>query len=92
VLMSPRPKQLQAIEALEQNYATRLSLMRNDSFHWESMQPNGAIIDWPLLCVWVAISRFSGSVADKIMPRSEAAVFIRWLAHKLSSVPGQIKF
>ena len=36
---------------------------RNDSFHWESMQPNGAIIDWPLLCVWVAISRFSGSVA-----------------------------
>jgi len=86
------PRQLQAIEAMEQNYATRLSLMRNDSFHWESMQPNGAIIDWPLLCVWVAISRFSGSVADKIMPRSEAAVFVRWLARELSSVPGQIKF
>jgi hypothetical protein len=86
-------KQLQAIQVMEENYATRLSLMRNDSFHWHSMQPKGAIIDWPLLCVWVGIFRFGGSaLLQKMVPASETAAFIRWLAHELSSVRGQIKF
>jgi hypothetical protein len=79
-------RQFQAIQTMEANYETRLFLMQSDSFHWQSIQPNGAIIDWPLLCVWGALFQFNPVAEKEIPPSSEAAAFIRWLAHELSSV------
>ena len=53
------PAGLTAIELMEDDYAARLSLMRNDAHHWGIVQPRGPLIDWPLLCIWVGIFRFN---------------------------------
>jgi hypothetical protein len=79
-------ERLRAIEMLEENYAARLSLMRNDVHHWDLMQPTGALLDWPLLCIWVGILRFDPAMAEiGSRPRNEAGAFIRWLAMELRS-------
>jgi hypothetical protein len=76
---------LQAIEALEYNYLMRLKLMQQDTYHWETMQPRGSIIDWSLLCIWTAHVR-SGEFAARLsggVPQNAAALFIRDLADEL---------
>jgi hypothetical protein len=79
-----RSERVRAIELMEENYAARLSLMRNDAHHWEIIRPSGPLIDWQLLCIWVGIYRFDPLMAN-IPPRpaNEAGAFIRWLAGEL---------
>jgi len=81
---SRRYERSAAILALETQYSARLSIMRRDHYHWNLMQPRGPIIDWPLLCTWVAISRFSQIFGPEEIPvPNEDARFIRWLATEI---------
>jgi hypothetical protein len=83
-----RSERLRTIELMEENYGVRLSLMRNDAHHWQSVHPRGPLVDWPLLCIWVGIFRFDPAMAEHpSRPRNEAGAFIRWLARELSA-PG----
>jgi hypothetical protein len=77
--------QSSALLTMEDSYAAHLSLMWNDRHHWEMLQPKAPIIDWPLLCTWVAFFRFNEPswAEHKFVPRSAAAEFIRWLGQEL---------
>lgn len=76
-----------AIQTMEENYASHLSLMKADTYHWRSIQPKAALIDWTLLSVWVSRIR-----RDRLAPSSipfpphdsETSEFIRLLAERLS--------
>jgi hypothetical protein len=83
----PDVERLRPILLMEANYAARLSLTRSDQYHWSRLQPKGAIIDWPLLCIWLSLLRFNGFtfVEHGIQPRSDAAAFIRWLGQALKA-------
>jgi hypothetical protein len=74
---------MSAIESMEEDYAARLLSMRKDVAHWEMLQPKSPLIDWPLLCLWVAILR-SNRGMELPAPRNDAAEFIRWLARELA--------
>jgi hypothetical protein len=73
-----------AVLAMEAQYSARLSIMRADHYHWNQMQPRGPLIDWPLLCTWVALLRFTKAVEEIPIPNKEAA-FIRWLATEIAT-------
>ena len=48
------------------------------------MQPEGQLIDWPLLCPWVAQSRFGKAFGPQEIPILNAdADFIRWLGAEI---------
>jgi hypothetical protein len=73
---------LQAVEAMEYSYLTRLTLMQQDAYHWKTIQPRGSIIDWPLLCIWTAHLRLNEFSAE-LPAQNEAGLFIRELAGEL---------
>ena len=80
----PEVSQLAAIVAMEDNYAAHVALMRNDRYHWDLLQPKGPLIDWRLLCTWIAFFRFNAPPAELMLPTPHAeAEFIRWLAQTL---------
>jgi hypothetical protein len=83
----PTLERLRPLLLMEANYAARLSLMRSDRYHWSRLEPKGAIIDWPLLCIWLSLLRFNGFtfVEHGIQPRSDDAAFIRWLGQVLKT-------
>ncbi len=73
-----------AILAMETQYSAHLSIMRRDQYHWKLMQPRGPIIDWPLLCTWVALTRFGKAFSPQEIPIPNAdADFIRWLGAEI---------
>jgi hypothetical protein len=76
--------QLPAVLTMEDNYAAHIGLMRSDPYHWSSLQPKGPLIDWRLLCTWIAFFRFNAPLAElKMPPHNPEAEFIRWLAQML---------
>jgi hypothetical protein len=81
----PALERFRLILLMEANYTARLSLMRSDRYHWSRLEPKGAIIDWPLLCIWLSLLRFRDFtfVEQGIPPQSGDAAFIRWLGEAL---------
>jgi hypothetical protein len=75
---------LRAIQAMEENYAAQLELMRSEP-HWKIAEPKGSIIDWSLLCIWVSVLRFRTVAVDAVesLTTSEEGSFIRWLASEI---------
>ena len=77
-------RRVNAILAMETQYNAHLSVMRRDQYHWKLMQPEGQLIDWPLLCTWVAQSRFGKAFGPQEIPILNAdADFIRWLGAEI---------
>ncbi|MGB9368251.1 MAG: hypothetical protein WCE79_19790 [Xanthobacteraceae bacterium] len=85
--------QLRAIVAMEESYAQRLSLMQQDRYHWHILQPKGSLLDWPLLCVWVAVLRGTPIelVTSDLPEYGDAALFNRWLAGELQSAGKRVR-
>lgn len=81
-----RYERVAAILAMEGQYSAHLSIMRRDQYHWKQMQLRGPLIDWPLLCTWVAFSRFKQFFTIEEIPvPNEDAKFIRWLAMEIAT-------
>jgi hypothetical protein len=76
-----------AIVTLETGYFRQIELLRHDQFYWDTIRPKGSIIDWPLLALWVSMYRFhrKSPALDQIVPLSEEATFIRWLAKQFAA-------
>jgi hypothetical protein len=77
------PRELLALEA---RYSRQVRLLQFDVFHWRTVRPRGSIIDWPLLALWVATFRSgkASTVAERLVPESGEAVFMRSLASDLA--------
>ena len=70
--------------ASQRKRGAHLSVMRRDQYHWKLMQPEGQLIDWPLLFTWVAQSRFGKAFGPWEIPILNAdADFIRWLGAEI---------
>ena len=79
------PQRSTAVIAMETQYSAYVSMMRRDQHHWKLMQSEGPIIDWPLLCIWVALSRYERAFNPDEIPVSNAdADFIRSLAREIT--------
>jgi hypothetical protein len=84
----PDRKIFQILQGLEERYSRRLKLLISDKFYWSTLRPRGAIIDWPLLCLWTALYRFyrdAGFEGEFPHPQNEEADFIRSLASSLAT-------
>jgi hypothetical protein len=68
---------------LEDSYNSRVSRLQADRYHWAQLEPKGAIIDWPLLCLWIAILGYDDFGLPEPLPSGDPARFIRWLGKEL---------
>lgn len=75
-----------AIREMEETWELRLTMMREDTYHWERARARTELIDWRLLAVHVALLRrgSSGSADESPGP---ATAYLRDLAGEIHKMP-----